>query len=66
MSNNNGYFSTTIPLSTAKATTPGAHEADVPVAQPTSLKRVVSGAALKELLASGSSSQTKTPTKVDN
>ncbi|KAJ2787198.1 Non-essential glycogen phosphorylase [Coemansia interrupta] len=66
MSNSNGYFSTTIPLSTAKATTPGAHDADVPVAQPTSLKRVVSGAALKELLASGSSSQTKTPTKVDN
>ncbi|KAJ1642988.1 Non-essential glycogen phosphorylase [Coemansia asiatica] len=66
MSRNSGYFSTTIPLNTAKATTPGAHDADVPVTQPTPLKRVVSGAALKELLASGSSSQSKTPSKMDN
>ncbi|KAI7823904.1 glycosyl transferase [Kickxella alabastrina] len=58
--------STTIPLNTAKATTPGMHDANVPVAQPTSLKRVVSGAALKELLASGTSTQSKTPSKIDN
>ncbi|KAJ1769343.1 Non-essential glycogen phosphorylase [Coemansia sp. RSA 1813] len=64
--NGSGYFSSTIPLSTAKATTPGAPEADVPVAQPTPLKRVVSGAALKELLAGGhTSSQPKTPSKED-
>ncbi|KAI8325547.1 glycosyltransferase family 35 protein [Martensiomyces pterosporus] len=55
--------STTIPLSTVKATTPGVPEPQEPVAQPTPLKRVVSGAALKELLAGGSSSQPKTPTK---
>ncbi|KAJ2228675.1 Non-essential glycogen phosphorylase [Coemansia sp. RSA 485] len=66
MSRNSGYFSTTVPLNTAKATTPGAHDVDVPVTQPTPLKRVVSGAALKELLASGSSSQSKTPSKMDN
>ncbi|KAJ1962176.1 Non-essential glycogen phosphorylase, partial [Dipsacomyces acuminosporus] len=63
MSDHGGYFSTTIPLSTAKATTPGAAEQEVPVAQPTPLKRVVSGAALKELLAGGPTGQPKTPTK---
>ncbi|KAJ1847168.1 Non-essential glycogen phosphorylase [Coemansia sp. RSA 2708] len=65
MNKDGGYFSTTIPLNTAKATTPGVHEPDVPSVQPTPLKRVVSGAALKELLAGGAGAQPKTPSRED-
>ncbi|KAJ2846050.1 hypothetical protein IWW36_004528, partial [Coemansia brasiliensis] len=61
MNQDGSYFSNSIPLSTAKATTPGAHEPDVPSVQPTPLKRVVSGAALKELLAGGAGAHPKTP-----
>ncbi|KAJ2433774.1 hypothetical protein GGF42_009335, partial [Coemansia sp. RSA 2424] len=57
MSQNTGYFSSSIPLNTVKATTPGVHEADVPPAvRPTSLKRVLSGPALKTMLAGGAHS----------
>ncbi|KAJ2609267.1 Non-essential glycogen phosphorylase [Coemansia sp. RSA 1804] len=64
--NGSGYFSSTIPLSTAKATTPGVPDANVPATKPAALKRVVSGNALKELLAGGhASTQPKTPSKED-
>ncbi|KAJ2750686.1 Non-essential glycogen phosphorylase [Coemansia aciculifera] len=67
MSQNTGYFSSSIPLNTAKATTtPGVHEADVPLTRPTSLKRVLSGPALKTMLAGGAHSQPKTPSKDDS
>ncbi|KAJ2782373.1 Non-essential glycogen phosphorylase [Coemansia javaensis] len=65
MNQDGSYFSSTIPLNTAKATTPGVPEPNVPAAKPTPLKRVVSGAALKELLAGGAGYQAKTPTRED-
>ncbi|KAJ1788661.1 Non-essential glycogen phosphorylase, partial [Coemansia sp. RSA 2167] len=65
MNQDGSYFSMTIPPSTAKATTPGVHGPDVPSVQPTPLKRVVSGAALKELLAGGGGTQAKTPSCED-
>ncbi|KAJ2541062.1 Non-essential glycogen phosphorylase [Coemansia sp. RSA 1853] len=65
MNQDGSYFSMTIPPSTAKATTPGVHGPDVPSVQPTPLKRVVSGAALKELLAGGGGTQVKTPSRED-
>ncbi|KAJ2021839.1 hypothetical protein IWW57_004760, partial [Coemansia sp. S610] len=64
MSQNAGYFSSSIPLNTAKATT--ASSADVPTTRPTSLKRVLSGPALKTMLAGGAHSQPKTPTRDDS
>ncbi|KAJ1672968.1 hypothetical protein EV182_006145, partial [Spiromyces aspiralis] len=54
-------YSSTIPLSVATAVVPEENKDEVVHKQPAPLRRVVSGAALKNLLA-GSAGQPKTPT----